>query len=197
MGGLGAEELQEDVGAGVEGFGEALGGDGAEAEGLVEVDGGGEGAVGFDVEAGGVELPGLGDGVGEELAAEALALGGGGDGHLGDLVLAGGDEDEGAAADRGFVLEGEVDVAALVEVFFFGVGQGCGVGGLDAEVLGDPGFVEGLEGGLVGGDGGIEVADGDGHRVAAWAERRNLWGGRAVDCYRNRYPTLSRDETAV
>ena len=56
-------ELHVDVGAGVGRGDDALGRNVAKADGFVEVDGGGERVIGFEVEAMGAGGTGLGDGV--------------------------------------------------------------------------------------------------------------------------------------
>ena len=153
-------EGHEDVGAGVGAGWEGVGWDVAEADGLVEMDGGGEFGAAAEEEGGCADEAGLGDGVVEQLPAETLAAMMRRDCHLGELVDAVADGNEGDAASGFGAGEEQEDMAALAKDGGLGIVEGLAVAGLEGEVAGDPLFVQGAEGGGV--VAGAEGADGDG-----------------------------------
>lgn len=142
--------LHKDVGAGVEGGRATVRGDVAEADGFIQVDGGGKPGAAAEGEAEGAEGAGEGDGGEQDLATDAVAAEVFGDGHLGEFELAGELRDEGAAADGAGAGEGHEDVAAGVEDAGLRVAEVEVVAVFHAEVVGDPLLVEGEEGGGIG-----------------------------------------------
>ncbi len=87
----------------------------AEAHGLIERDGSGQGVVGFEIETRCVEAFGLGDGCCDQLPSDAVAALGGRHRHLGQFVFTGAHGDERTAAHADAVADRHEDAAASVE----------------------------------------------------------------------------------
>ena len=154
-----AGKAHKDVGAGVEDLGEACGVYVAEAYGFVEVDGVFELCAAAEEEGFRSEEAGLGDGVFDKEAADALAAQVWGDGHLGEFVDVVSGGNEGNAAYGATVGFDEVDTSSAGEDVGFRVSEDLAVMGLEGEEAGDPLFVEEAKWGRV--FAGVEFAEGD------------------------------------
>jgi hypothetical protein len=132
----------------------------AEADGLVEMHGGGEFGAGAEEQGDGAESAGVRDGVLKQAAADALSTKLRRDGHLRNLKHARAGGNEGDTADRFPARVGQEDVAALAKDGAFGVSEGLDVLGFESELAHDPFFVQGAKGGGV--VAGAEEADVEG-----------------------------------
>ena len=113
-----------------------------EADGFIESNGGCEGSVGFEIEAGGAGSAGFGDHLFEQEPSNAGSAQGFGDGHFGYFELAGRHYEQGATAYGLGISNRKKDAAAVIEDSLARIGESGFIFGFDGKVAANPLFIQ-------------------------------------------------------